>query len=142
MLTQVEADTQIAMCKLFVNPKIINFNPGCNLSYKLIGEDQREQFKLDLWRGSIRMSKKMQTRVRNCIVLVRLEINRSPHTNPDGEMISGTHIHIYKEGYEDRWAYPLNTDDFKDPSNIWQSFIDFCSYCNISNPPPIQEELL
>ena len=32
----------------------------------------------------------------------------SPHTNPDDQIIGGTHLHIYKEGFDDRWAYPID----------------------------------
>jgi len=99
-------------------------------------------FLLDLWRGTIRLSKlRYQTRGRKVIVLVRLDINGSPHTNPDGTRLDGTHLHVYREGYEDRWAYPIDTSIFRDVYNIQQSFEDFCRYCNIEIPP-FQEGLL
>src|SRR5574340_80017 len=105
MLTQTEADTLIAMRKIFVNPLIVSIPPSSDQTHELIGDDKREPFLLDLWRGTIRLSKlKLQTRGRKVIVLVRLDVDGAPHTNPDGTKLSGTHLHIYRESYEDRWA--------------------------------------
>lgn len=67
-----------------------------------------------------------------------LDIDGAPHTNPDGERISGTHLHLFKEGYEDRWAYPVDPNIFtllSDPGTIFQ---EFCTFCKIESPPPVQ----
>jgi len=67
------------------------------LTLDLIGNDNRERFLLDLWRGIFKLSKvKYQTRGRQIIVLARLDINGAPHTNPDGGKVTGTHLHIYE----------------------------------------------
>lgn len=84
---------------------------------------------------------KFHTRSHKVIVLARLDIDGAPHTNPDGEILDGTHLHIYREGYEDKWAEPLSSDDFKNPSNIRQIYGDFCRYCNIETLP-FQDSLL
>ena len=103
MLTQTEADTLIAMRKSFLNPGTISLPRGTDQTHDLIGEDKREGFLLDLWRGTIRLSKfRYQTRGRKVIVLVRLDIDSAPHTNPDGTQIGRSHLHLYREGYEDR----------------------------------------
>lgn len=143
MLTQLEAEVLIKMRKTFAsNPGGISVPPGTDQSYDLIGEDTRERFLLDLWRGTIRLSKlKFQARGRKVIVLVRLDIDGSPHTNPDGQKLVGSHMHIYQEGFEDKWAYPVDPEIFKNPSSLRQSFEDFCRYCNI-NAPVFQDNLL
>mgnify|MGYP000935963742 FL=1 len=75
MLTQAEANALIAMRKRFVAPRPISLPPGIDETHELIGEDKREHFLLDLWRGTMRLSKyKMQTRGRIIVVLVRLDI--------------------------------------------------------------------
>ena len=143
MLTQTEADTLIAMRKVFFNPDTLSLPPGTDQTHELIGDDRRERFFLDLWRGTIRLSKvKYQTRGRKAFVLVRLDIDGSPHTNPDEQKIGGTHLHVYREGYEDRWAFPLNPSEFRDSTNMMQVFVDFCRYCHIQDIPPFQGELL
>lgn len=139
MLTQTEADTLIAMRKRFLRPRPIAIAPGTDDTYELVGDDPRERFLLDVWRGMLRLSKcKLQTRARKVIVLVRLDINGAPHTNPDGRKIDGTHIHIYREGFEDKWAYPVDPREFRDPSVAWTAVEDFCRYCHIEGLPPFQ----
>ena len=85
MLTQAEADFLIRMQKSFAEPVTISLPAGADLTHELIGSDKKEKFLLDLSRGTIRLSKvKFQTRGRAVIVLVRLDLDGSPHTNPDG----------------------------------------------------------
>jgi hypothetical protein len=135
MITQIEADALIAMRKNFVDSVTVSLPAGSDQSHELIGEDKREKFLLDLWRGTIRLSKlKFQNRGKKVIVLVRLDIKGSPHTNPDGTKIEGTHFHVYREGFDDKWAYPIDSSAFANPNSIQQSFEDFCRYCNIETP--------
>jgi len=143
MLTQTEADALIAMGKEFVRPVTISIPPGADQTHELIGDDKRERFLLDLWRGTLRLSKiKHQTRGRKVVVLVRLDIDGAPHTNPDGAKLSGTHIHLYREGFEDKWAFPVDSEGFQNPSDIQRTLEDFYRYCNVRNAPPFQGGLL
>src|SRR5205814_10608034 len=119
MLTQSEADKLTAIEKLFVKPETISLPPGSDLTHELVSNDKQEQFLLDLWRGTFRLSKlKFQNRARQVIVLVRLDVDGAPHTNPDGQKLGGTHIHYYREGYDDRWALPLDLTVFSDTADI------------------------
>lgn len=143
MLTQSEADALIAMGKTFLNPVMISIPPGTDQTHELIGDDKRERFLLDLWRGTLRLSKlKYQTRGRKVIVLVRLDIDGAPHTNPDGTKLIGPHIHLYREGYEDKWAHPIDPTEFGNVSDIYRAFEAFCQYCNITGIPSLQRGLL
>ncbi|KJU85379.1 prophage protein [Candidatus Magnetobacterium bavaricum] len=40
------------------------------------------------------------------IILLRLCFGGHPHRNPDDTEISSPHLHRYREGYADKWAYP------------------------------------
>lgn len=143
MLTQVEADILIAMPKTFLRPPTILIPPGIDETHELVGDDRRERFLLDLWRGTIRLTKlKLQTRARKVVVLVRLDVDGAPHTNPDGTQIGRSHLHLYREGYDDRWAFPLDASRFSDLFNVPRVFEAFCHYCNIQNVPAVQGELL
>jgi hypothetical protein len=143
MLTQHEADALIAMRKFFLTASAISLPPGTDETYELLGDDKRERFLLDIWRGTLRLSKlRYQTRGRAVIVLVRLDVDGAPHTNPDGTRIDGFHIHLYREGYEDKWAYPLDPSVFRDVTDIRRALEDFCRYCNVDNVPPLQGDLL
>lgn len=143
MLTQAEADILIAMAKIFADARAIAIPPGVDDTRELIGADPKERFLLDIWRSTFRLSKfRLQTRGRQIIVLVRLDIGGAPHTNPDGTRLPGTHLHIYREGYEDKWAQPIDPARFRDLADIRLAFEDFCGVCNIAGIPPFQPSLL
>jgi len=143
MLKQDEADALFAMRKIFVQTETISFPAGLDKSYELASTDKKEQFFLDISRASIKISKlKFQNRARRAIVLVRLDIDGAPHTNPDGRKIAGSHIHLYREGYEDKWAYPVDAAKFKNLTNPQQVYADFCLFCNIVQPSPTQGALI
>jgi len=140
MLTQTEADQFIQMTKHFVPaPASVTIPPGTDDTYELSSLDDRESFLLDVWRGTLRLTKlKFQNRVRTAIVLVRLDVDGAPHTNPDGQRLSGTHLHLFREGYDDRWAYPVDAGTFTLLSDVGATFHDFCAFCRIESPPPVQ----
>jgi hypothetical protein len=135
MLTQPEAEKLIAMPKTFLGtepPRIIP--PGADESHELVGSEDREMFLLDLWRGSLRLSKvRHQTRGRKVIVLVRLCIDGAPHTNPDGSRLQGNHLHLYREGYGDKWAFTIDPQRFPSPADIPATLACFLKYCNIQS---------
>ncbi len=143
MLTQAEADALIAMQKRFSSPATISLPAGTDQTHDLIGVGRNEKFLLDLSRGTIRLSKvKFQTRGRSVIVLVRLDLDGGPHTNPDGSHVGKTHIHLYREGFDDKWAYTIDPTIFSTPGDIEETFNSFCEYCNIGEVPNFQEGLL
>src|ERR1700721_4111722 len=110
MLTQSEAYQFIRMVKHFVQPPAsISIPPGGDDTYELSSLDDRERFLLDIWRGTLRLTKlKFQNRVRTVVVLVRLDVDGAPHTNPDGQRVSGTHLQIFIEGFTQKWVYPFD----------------------------------
>ena len=139
ILTQAEADTLIAMTKVFTDRAAISIPPGIDETRELIGVRQSERFLLDIWRGTLRLSKyRYQTRGWQVIVLVRLCIDGAPHTNPDGIRLTGSHLHRYREGYDDKWAEPLDPTKFANTQDIWKTFEDFCDYCNVQGIPSFQ----
>jgi hypothetical protein len=88
---------------------------------------------------TLRLAKlKFQNRVRTVIVLARLDVDGSPHTNPDGQTIPGTHLHLFREGYDDKWAYPLNPGVFTLLTDPGTTFQEFCAFCSIESAPSVQ----
>ncbi len=140
MLTQAEADRFIQMTKRFVRaPAAISIPPGLDESHELAAVDDRERFLLDIWRGTLRLTKlKLQNRMRTVVVLVRLDVDGAPHTNPDGQRLSGTHLHLFREGYDDKWAFPVDPKIFTLLSDPGTTFQEFCALCKIESPPPVQ----
>ena len=142
-LTQAEADALIAMEKHRVTEERTDFPMGGESKVlPLQSADKRERFLLDLNRGRINLQKvTMQTRGRQVIVLVRLDLAGAPHRNPDGEDIPAPHLHIYREGYGDKWAIPVPADQFCTTDDVWMAFEDFLQYCNITQPPYVDRGL-
>ena len=142
-LTQPEADALIAMEKHRASEERSNFPMrGQSVVIPLQSPDRRELFLLDISRGNINLHKvKMQNRGRQVVVLVRLDLGGAPHRNPDDTEIAAPHLHIYREGYGDKWAIPLAADRFRDAANVWFTLEDFLRFCNVTQPPRIERGL-
>jgi hypothetical protein len=142
-LTQAEADTLIAMEKRRANDERVDFPMGGqSVVLPLQSPDRREQFLLDLSRGRIDLLKvKMQNRGRQVVVLVRLDLGRAPHRNPDDSEIAAPHLHVYREGYGDKWSVAVPPDRFRNVADIWITLDDFLRYCNVTQPPQIERGL-
>ena len=116
--------------------------PGGQVRIPLISENKRERFFLDIERGIINLLKgKYQNRARQVVVLLRLDFGGPPHRNPDDGEVLCPHLHIYREGYGDKWAIPVPTDAFPDAADPWQTLADFMRYCNVVEPPLIRRGL-
>jgi hypothetical protein len=142
-LTQAEADALIAMEKHRASEEWSDFPMrGESVALPLQSANKREQFLLDLSRGRIDLLKvKMQNRGRQVVVLVRLDLGGAPHRNPDGEEVPTPHLHVYREGYGDKWAVPVPADRFRNPLDAWTTLEDFMRYGNITQPPHIDRGL-
>ena len=142
-LTQTEADRLMAMEKYCSEDRARIFpQPGERLTIPLISKDRREAFFLDITRVRIKLTKATyQNRARSVIILLRLDLDGAPHRNPDGEDIPCPHLHIYREGYGDKWAIPAPADKFPNAGDLSKSLEDFVQHCNIMNLPRLQNGL-
>ncbi|MCH8956048.1 hypothetical protein IIA28_12140 [candidate division KSB1 bacterium] len=142
-ILQAEANALIAMKKIKVNDDIHEYpDLGGSLRIPLTSEDRREEFMVDITRGKIEIAKgTLQNRARQVIILLRLDYGGALHRNPDGEEIPCPHLHIYREGYGDKWAVPIPTHDFPNTHDHWQTLQDFMRYCNITDKPKITKGL-
>lgn len=142
-LTQAEADVLIAMEKHHTTEERFDFPfGGSSLVIPLHSPDRREQFFLDISRGRIDLLKgKYQNRARQVVVLVRLDFGGAPHRNPDGAEIPSPHLHVYREGYGDKWAFAVPADRFPRVPDLWGTLEDFMRFCNITLPPRIERGL-
>jgi hypothetical protein len=142
-LTQAEADALLAMAKHRSDEERYDFPMGGqSLSIPLRSHDHREHFLLDLHRTRINLAKvKFQSRARQVVVLARLDLGGAPHRNPDDTEVPAPHLHLYREGYGHRWAYPVPAERFRDVADLWRTLEDFMAYCNIVEPPIIERGL-
>ncbi len=139
-LPQAAADALIASRKRRVDARQWDY-PGLGgaATIPLLSADRRERFFLDLRRSRIDYAKgTYQNRGRQVVVLVRLDFGGRPHRNPDGNRVESPHLHLYREGYGAKWAFPVPGDRFRDVGDRWQTLEDFMDYCNIVDPPFIR----
>lgn len=139
-LTQAEAEELIAMPKEPAEGDVMPFpSSGGRLVIPLVSTDRTEDFLLDVTRSRIDLAKvTYQNRGRAVVVLMRLDLNGPPHRNPDGVQISCPHLHIYREGFGDKWAFPLPIGRFANIGDMMQTLSDFMDECNVTVKPPLQ----
>lgn len=142
-LTQAEADFLMELEKRFTSDELLILGAGpIKIIRDLVSLDGREKFLLNIYRGSLGLRKHtFQERARSVVPLVRLDIGETlRHVNPDGRVIEGSHIHIYREGYDSKYAFPLDefSSGFPDPNNVIKTLEDFARFCNIAELPAIQ----
>lgn len=142
-ITQTEADALFAMQKFRIDRKEWDYPyGGRGISVPLVSTDRREHFFLDIYRSRIDLAKgTYQNRGRQVVILSRLDFGGRPHRNPDGGHVGSPHLHQFREGYGDKWAYPVPSGTFADLSDAWQTLQDFMVYCNIVVPPIIRRGL-
>lgn len=130
-LSQEEADALRAMEKRREDTAQRYAYPvgGGRVTVPLISLDERERFILDVSQRRIQLNRnRFQVRARTVIVLARLDLDDLPHRNPDGEVITGPHLHLYREGFGDKWASSL-PDQFTDPKDCMLTLSQFLEFC-------------
>jgi len=142
-ITQSEADALIEMEKRFAEDADWTFPAaGQQIALELTSVDKRENFMLDVTRAQIKLTKAtFQNRARQAIVLLRLDLDGAPHRNPDGEEIPCPHLHVYREGFGDKWAIPAPYDRYPNAADLFSTCESFIRHCNITGPSRMQKGL-
>lgn len=140
--TQAEADRLLALPKRYEGQDPVNF-PGIGdgeLSLALASSERGCSFQLRCGHDRIHFDAyKAHLSSRKTIGLMRLEVaSPRPHANPDGEILHGSHLHYYREGFNLRWARPLPPElaEVEDkPDQLLDRFMDLC---HITRKPVFQ----
>ena len=142
-IPQAEADRLLAMRKMPVDNRQYRYPlAGRRLNVPLKSLDKKEDFMLDITRSKIVIAKgSLQNRARQTILLARLDFGGQPHRNPDDEEIPSPHLHLYREGYGDKWAFPIDSEVFPNINSAGDALQDFARYCNINPAPRIAFDL-
>lgn len=137
VLTQAEADALIAMDKFRTDNTQWNYpRSGEHLSVPLTSSDRREIFALDITRSQIKLTQSThQNRARQAIILVRLDLDGPLHRNPDGAEVPCPHLHVYREGYGDKWAAPAPAHLCQPGADAFATCVAFMAHCNIVDAP-------
>jgi hypothetical protein len=72
----------------------------------------------------------------------RLDLDGRPHRNPDQTEVPCPHLHLYREGYDDRWAEPAGPPEFTNTADLYLSCQQFMAYCHVTLPPIIHPRLI
>ncbi len=140
MLSQNEADELMGMIKEIENRFPIPFPcPGDYIQIEARSNNGHEVFLFDVNRKSIAKPQKCtyQERYSKTEILLRLDIDGPTHTNPNGEEVPCPHLHIYRDGYADKWAFPL-PQEFNNIHKLHKTLEDFLKYSNVIDIPKIQ----
>jgi hypothetical protein len=144
-LTQAEADMLLSMDKKCPEEGSWPFpgHGGGKLTIPLHASVGSEQFLLDVNRSGIKLTKiTYQNRARLVVPLARLDLDGPPHRNPDGEELPCPHLHCYREGFMDKWAFGL-PDGWEIGAGGHAHALDlFLGYCHVVKRPNMQFDLL
>lgn len=108
----------------------------------MISSDGKYSFIVDVNRkGYINFLKKCtyQGRYQKDVTLLRLDIDGPEHTNPDGSILPRTHLHIYREGFGDRFAIAV-PPEIKNTDDLIETLIEFLEYFSVSNTNKLEIE--
>jgi len=156
-ITQEDADFFFGMEKFPEEEKEFQFPiSGKKLTIGFTSKDKRENFLFDIYRGSIRITKiTYQNRVRKAFILRRLDLDGPTHVNPEAEVvplpflepyngmeIPTPHLHIYVEGYAEKWAIPATDVLEIGDKDMYEMMELFFSYCNVKKSPNIIKMIL
>ena len=56
-------------------------------------------------------------------------------------MIPCPHLCVYRENFGDKWAFPLPAGKFQNLGELYQTFEDFMTECNVIETPKMQTGL-
>lgn len=143
MLTDTEAQRLLSMNKRLDNDKRYDLPCRGKARIDLCAKEGSEKFILELIRSSDKEPNKgsLSHLDEEKNMLCRLCLTRHNHYNPgSSKRIPAPHIHIYKEGYDDKFAYPLDGDNFPLlKTNDYRDALDkFIEYCNITQKPRVE----
>ncbi len=134
ILDQAMADGLIATRKVFIDKKPLTVNRPYNEQKELRSErDPYEVFYLNITQTAIEFGRYFTVTRFFQTPLVRACLDPDAvHPNPDGTKIKGAHIHLYRQGYKDRFAYPLSEKGFTN-TEIVPFLKEFLKFCNIED---------
>lgn len=144
LLRQEEADELLKMLKRCVDASIALPSCGFRKDYDVFAIEQKnEKFIVSINRKCSfvdKVSYVARYRKDNTLLL-RLDVApTASHKNPPelgGEIIDGTHLHLYREGFEVKYAIPFDVKDI----NLEKNFFEFLDQFNVIDRPSIIQEM-
>lgn len=141
-ITQEEADTLRIIEKYLANPQDVKIpkmrETRIYPAYHKCYNRRRDDLDVSAYRGGIDENKVSYRLIyKKGILLIRIDTNdKTAHINPDNKSFippMTPHVHIYREGYGDKFAYPLPDEFSSKGADIEKLFIEFLQYSNFIN---------
>jgi hypothetical protein len=142
MITQKEFEILLAYKKRFKEDEQIDLYLP-EWQREIVSVESTDTFILNYRRGTINFEKYTFNNRNPVIVLLRFD-SLGRHTNPDsdGRSFSGPHVHIYREGFGDKIAFPVSEIGLSETDLKGEDVLPiFLRYCNVLNLPSIQTTL-
>ena len=129
----------IGLKKMFKEQGIITLGPPpMKWNRDIVSVESKDAFVLDYYRGEVNLKRySLNKRYRTTINLIRI-CSQGRHTNPDGTSFKGPHLHLYKEGFEDRIAHPISILGLGDECSVEDALLALLKYINLQPIPSIQ----
>lgn len=135
-LDQGTADYLIGCRKIYAHPDcVIKIATGDSKEIDFYAQDNRKEAFRVLVNGHSRNPKKLtiQLMARHSVVLLRLD-TVGVHQNPDGEIVKGLHLHVYRQHHDARFA-SSNPREFQSKPDPLALIVPFLEYCNCIQVP-------
>lgn len=134
-ITQRDFNTIIKEDKVFsdlINPLELG-PPPMSWTREIKAINSKNIYLLDFYRGSLELTRfTYNKRYRQSIILLRYD-SGGRHTNPDGLSFNGPHVHIFREGFNDKYAHPISYINIDDSHSIVEVLDKLLQYCNVTN---------
>jgi hypothetical protein len=138
-ITQTEFSRLLSLEKTFdAADTLILGPPPASWSRGLTAPSTRDKFILDFRRSGFEITKySYNKRYRQTIIMVRY-CSTVRHTNPDGVTFDGPHVHLFREGFDDKFAFPVSEMGVDSGDAMDIVLIKLLRYCNVSGIPVIE----
>lgn len=138
-MSQGQADFLAKVAKQLQTGSICVPLPGSQNVWRAESADGQHGFFLHMRRsGKVASQVTTQERYETNEILPRLDTDGRTHTNPDDTVVPTPHLHVYMEGFDDKWAFPLPEDLDVSSSDAATILVLFLKYCGIGPIPPFQ----
>lgn len=142
-ISQQEYDYLMALDKVFDDPsELLSLGPPpLDWSRPINAPATKDKFLLDFYRGSFELTKyTFNKRYRQTVILLRYD-SLGRHTNPDGVTFDGPHLHLYREGYNDKFAFQVEHIGISEADDRADVLKKILWYCNVQPIPVIDKGL-
>lgn len=144
MLSQEAADYLARIAKEITSANVLVIpTTGTQADWEATSITGREHFYLHMRRGrKVVTQQTLQERFESNEILLRLDIDGPTHSNPDGTVVPTPHLHVYRAGFDDKWAFHVPAELDVSGGSPTEVLLQFLGYCGVAPIPPVQGGLL